>query len=273
MCRSLPGVRNDANNPDRTLNTMSSLRFGFLLSGAMHVAVVAAFSQSSTQVIPPSEQQKPLTLQLSVFEPPQPAVESSVPPELPEPVVEQPDENIESPEEPLVQEKPAEPERPVVAAKPISKKPEPLPVEKPVEKKVAKRVEAKPQPVKPVPSEPIKVAAVVETTDKPRPVSTIVSTQEKQHYLAELRARIGRSKFYPKISRRRGEEGTVVVSFVIKKSGDLSDLSVVESSGHRRLDQAALKTLKRVSPFLPIPEGLKRDDWPISVPIAFSLRG
>jgi hypothetical protein len=34
-----------------------------------------------------------------------------------------------------------------------------------------------------------------------------------------------------------------------------------------------LKTLRRVTPFRPIPEALDRDNWPISVPIAFSLRG
>jgi protein TonB len=48
---------------------------------------------------------------------------------------------------------------------------------------------------------------------------------------------------------------------------------VTESSGSRRLDEAALKTLRRISPFQPIPEALARDAWSITVPIAFHLNG
>jgi protein TonB len=113
------------------------------------------------------------------------------------------------------------------------------------------------------------LAAVAE----PRPVVPAADAQEKQHYLAALAAKINRSKYYPTGSRRRGEEGRVVVRFIVQRNGDLTDLTVVESSGSRRLDAAALKTLRRVTPFQPIPDAINRDHWPISVPIAFSLSG
>ena len=64
-----------------------------------------------------------------------------------------------------------------------------------------------------------------------------------------------------------------MVSFVIRKTGELTDLRVTGSSGSRRLDEAALKTLRRISPFQPIPEALARDAWSITVPIAFHLKG
>ena len=50
-------------------------------------------------------------------------------------------------------------------------------------------------------------------------------------------------------------------------------MAVAESPGHRRLDQAALKTLGCVSSFRPILDALRRDNWPIRVPIEFLLRG
>ena len=59
---------------------------------------------------------------------------------------------------------------------------------------------------------------------------------------------------------------------MIRKDGELQDIAVSESSGYRRLDEAAIKTLQQVSPFRPIPEILGRDQWAISVPISFNLR-
>ncbi len=253
---------------------MSSLRFGLLVSGAVHVAVAAALSQSPEAPIPPMDDLKPLTLQLSVFEPPQPAASVPAPPEIPEQVVE---ELVEREEESVVKEMPVEPEPQVAAVQPKPVKPKPRPEKKrPVQKKVVeevKPIKPKPEPVKPPSTPPPIIAArVPDAKSRPKPV-TPVSVEQKQHYLAALAARIDRRKFYPQISRRRGEEGTVVVSFVIDKRGGLNDMAVVESSGHHRLDQAALKTLKRVSPFKPIPDALRRDNWPIRVPIEFLLRG
>lgn len=94
----------------------------------------------------------------------------------------------------------------------------------------------------------------------------------RERYLADLVAAIDAHKHYPKASRRRREEGRVVVEFVVQRDGQLAELAVVETSGITRLDDAALKSLARVSPFAPIPPTLARDRWPMRVPIEFSLR-
>lgn len=49
---------------------------------------------------------------------------------------------------------------------------------------------------------------------------------------------------YPRISRKRKEEGTVVL-LVRVKSGRVSSLEIEKSSGHDRLDRSAVKALKR----------------------------
>lgn len=267
------------------------LRVGFLLSALLHAMVVAAFSLSWRQDVPVADEPQPLTLSLAVFKPAQAA---PVPPAPPVPVKEaQPDPEpepqvVEEPPPPSPEQRqeitpPVEP-LPVPVAKRAQAKPVAKPQKvvervgtaRPVkEKRIKSRpvkprsIRAKPVKTAPVPTHPITLASAA----KPQPATTAVDTKEKQHYLAALAAKIDRSKYYPLGSRRRGEEGKVVIHFVIQKNGELTEISVVESSGSKRLDAAALKTVRRVTPFRPIPEVLKRDHWPISVPIAFSLSG
>ena len=249
----------------------TSLRLGFLVSGLLHVAVVAAFSISSIDEIPVSDEPLPLTLKLAMFEPAQAAPVAPPQPPVEEPQPLQPLEPIEPPPPPTLPEpvvKPAEPEPPKPKIKPVSKP-------RPVVRKSRPRPQLK-APLEPTPStaqSPPVAKATVTKTVVPATATPVMEVVEKQHYLAALAAAIDRNKYYPLSSRRRGEEGTVLVRFVIQKDGDFSDLSVVESSGSRRLDKAALKTLRRVAPFRKIPESVGRSHWSITVPIAFSLRG
>jgi periplasmic protein TonB len=50
---------------------------------------------------------------------------------------------------------------------------------------------------------------------------------------------------YPAQSRRAGEEGTVTVRVLVDPNGRPSDVSVAQSSGHPRLDQAAMEAIKK----------------------------
>lgn len=263
------------------------LRLGFLLSGLLHVAAVTAFSLTSEQEIPAIEDTRPLTLQLAMFKPeqaaPAPPVFVQEPPELQLPVedpspqlVEEPQQDIAPPPEPPPPEPVARTERPEPPMpkpiQPVKRVSTPKPVTRKrasVEPAKIKPRETKPVTRPPAPSSSAPLAAVA----KPRAMRPTVDLQTKMHYLAALAAKINSSKYYPLSSRRRGEQGKVVVHFVVQKNGELTDLSIAESSGSRRLDAAAIKTLKRASPFLPIPDSLERDRWSVSVPIAFSLSG
>lgn len=46
---------------------------------------------------------------------------------------------------------------------------------------------------------------------------------------------------YPRISKRRGEEGTVTLSVRVLRDGSVAQADILESSGYRRLDEAAVK--------------------------------
>nr|WP_323921863.1 energy transducer TonB [Aeromonas caviae] len=50
---------------------------------------------------------------------------------------------------------------------------------------------------------------------------------------------------YPPESRRRGEEGRVVLKVRVSKEGTAESVEVEQSSGHRRLDMVARKTVSR----------------------------
>jgi protein TonB len=58
---------------------------------------------------------------------------------------------------------------------------------------------------------------------------------------------------YPRISERRGEQGRVVVRVLISPQGSVLNVSVRSSSGHTRLDEAALKAA-RTARFKPYTE-------------------
>jgi len=251
----------------------TALRIGFAVSGLLHVAAVTAFSISTSAPLPANESPQPLTLRLAVFEPP---VAQGLPP------AESPIESVPPRPDPVVSKAPepqpviSRPHRVASVAKPKPKsKSKPKPRVKPKPKLVPKPSAAKMIDAEPREFESVNVRPPLASTAVRRPVrpEQELSAHQRQHYLAALAAQINRRRYYPKIARRRGEQGRVVVSFVVSKYGELSDMKVVESSGIKRLDEAALKTLRRASPFKPIPTALDKERWSISVPIEFKLRG
>ncbi len=52
------------------------------------------------------------------------------------------------------------------------------------------------------------------------------------------------SPVYPRVSQRRGEQGRVVLRVLISPLGQVADVSVRTSSGHARLDEAAVEAMR-----------------------------
>ena len=77
---------------------------------------------------------------------------------------------------------------------------------------------------------------------------------------------------YPIDSRRQLEQGTVVVRVLVGASGEPGDCKVRASSGHQRLDRAALQAVCRWR-FFPATRCGRPVAWPMDVPIPFILRG
>ncbi|MFV0284062.1 MAG: energy transducer TonB [Castellaniella sp.] len=181
---------------------------------------------------------------------PEPSVE---PPPEPEPVIEPEPEPVVEPEpEPVVEPEPEPEPEPVVETPepesitepPPPPKPKPKPKPKPRTKPVPKP-QAKPQPSAPPVSRKAQETAVggapqaskargepvPEDPDRPRTVGQV-------DYLGKRP-----SPVYPRISQRRGEQGRVVLRVLISPLGKVANVSVRTSSGHSRLDEAAVAAM------------------------------
>lgn len=86
------------------------------------------------------------------------------------------------------------------------------------------------------------------------------------NYPGKIISKLRRALRFPKGTRKSGE---VRVQFKVAKNGRASSIRVVRSSGDKRLDAAAIATVKRAAPFPPIPPKAGRHSWTFTVPLAF----
>ena len=94
----------------------------------------------------------------------------------------------------------------------------------------------------------------------PRPEKGLTfDTSEFKHrgYMRMLKEKIEGIWEYPKEAVRKKMSGDLYIMFTIKRNGKLGKVEVVRTSGHRSLDRAAIRALKKAAPFWPLP-----DDWP-----------
>ena len=78
-----------------------------------------------------------------------------------------------------------------------------------------------------------------------------------RHYFKSIKEIIERNKEYPQIAKSRGLEGTVQMAFTLHKNGSVGEIMVNRSSGEKALDDGAILSIKKSSPFPPVPELLK----------------
>ena len=90
-------------------------------------------------------------------------------------------------------------------------------------------------------------------------------------YSETIKQRIRDMKSYPPISRRLRETGSVQIDFTVSSDGYLETITISGSSGHDRLDQAAIDAVRNASPFDPIPSEINVDRLPMSIVLVFEL--
>lgn len=163
----------------------------------------------------------------------------------------------------------------------------PPPVEKPPEpvKPAPKKVVAKPQPKPiPIPKAPASDTAITpeevaeKETAAPPPQPAVMPTaedndalgapvtppQEDAHQLNNPRPA------YPSLSRRLREQGTVLLEILILTDGSVGEVRVKASSGHHRLDDTAMRAVKRWR-YTPARRGSETIEYWYLQPIEFAL--
>ena len=131
-----------------------------------------------------------------------------------------------------------------------------------------------------------------EKTERDKPQEAQVATLEQQHQVAikkQLRAGAKQSGGDPtmrkaylgklrkhlehkKINPRSMITGTVVVRFTVGSDGTVIAREVASSSGSKVLDDAALASIEKASPFPAMPRSLADKPMVVSVPFKFSVR-
>ncbi len=90
-------------------------------------------------------------------------------------------------------------------------------------------------------------------------------------YFSQLITWLNRHKNYPKRAKRNKQQGIVELRFTINRNGDVLEKSIKTSSGYSVLDRAALKILEAAAPLPALPEGMKKNQLTLIVPIDYSL--
>ncbi|KKC26926.1 energy transducer TonB [Sphingomonas sp. SRS2] len=146
---------------------------------------------------------------------------------------------------------------------PPAEKPEPQPV---LIEKVQPVVIA-PPPIVQAPAPPPPINVTTTPPPPPKPVAT-PAPPAGPVMVGNLDERLleGKPPRYPFESRRKHEEGTVVVRLLIGTDGRVAQISIVQSSGFERLDQAALQAIRgwRWQPIM-------RDGQPVEVRGVYSM--
>ena len=172
----------------------------------------------------------------------------------------------EMPQEVSPQEQPPKPlpakPKPVVTNVPVPKVLAALPTEATVEQ------ETLPEPVSEPVHEPVDPSPIVIAPAEP-PVAVAPPSVIPPRFDAQYLDNPAPS--YPSLSRRLREQGTVMLRVYVQPTGLPEDIELKQSSGHARLDEVALNTVKRWR-FVPARQNDTAVAGWVVVPITFSLR-
>jgi protein TonB len=142
-----------------------------------------------------------------------------------------------------------------------------------------------PEQIKPLPSipdeitlpkpEPKQVEKPVETPP-PREAREKAATREALRVANDAASNVYKSLLYGHLQQFKhypasanGVSGRVLTRFTLTRTGEVIDARVIASSGNAALDQEALATLRRASPFPPFPEAKSGAEETFTAGISF----
>ncbi len=92
-----------------------------------------------------------------------------------------------------------------------------------------------------------------------------------KNFLDSIRKKIESKKRYPESAKLAGIEGRSGIRLVILKSGHLESVDIIESSGNKSLDEAALQSVRDAQPFPPIPDSANQEKIEMSIYLVFKI--
>ena len=143
--------------------------------------------------------------------------------------------------------------------------PEPEPEPQPEEEKIVEEPELEKQFEETIIEEP--------KPEPPKEIVKVINPQDEAmlRYQDMVKQRIESCRRYPNWAKRQGFEDGVYLSFIVLSNGKAHDIRVTHPSKFEILNQEAISTVKRASPFLPIPRHFNCFSLEMEVAIVFRL--
>ncbi|UCD15058.1 MAG: TonB family protein [Candidatus Omnitrophota bacterium] len=91
-------------------------------------------------------------------------------------------------------------------------------------------------------------------------------------YQDTVKQKIESCRRYPPWAKKQGFEGISFLAFTLLSNGMVCDIKPIKSSGFNILDKEAISTIKRASPFKPIPEKFNCSSLAMEVAIVFQIK-
>lgn len=247
------------------VQSSSNLIFSKMASAGLHVALFTMVGLLGLSALPAHEQES-IAIEMIVEEPQQTAsLALAEPPPVDEPVV-------DSQEPQLVEVADiSEPVIPPLDAEVIQHKPEP------------QKTVVKPQPVK-IKKMAQKKEVIKQTRISQAPVAEYASAQiasgpsaserasAAASFSGTLRSWLERHKRYPQEARNQSQQGIVLLSFVMDRSGRVLSHRIQRGSGHDLLDSEVRSLIARAQPLPSIPDMMGKSQMAVTVPIQFKIR-
>jgi TonB family protein len=113
-------------------------------------------------------------------------------------------------------------------------------------------------------------------TDQPKSTEPYQANTEDLQYLSYI-AQIARTLEliwkYPKAAGDLGQQGVTVLRITILDDGSLKAAELTQSSGYALLDGEALRAVKRLAPYPPLPKSWHRSQWDLTISFRYILNG
>ena len=91
-------------------------------------------------------------------------------------------------------------------------------------------------------------------------------------YVGYVCSRINKVKYYPDSARKNNITGKVKLTFAVRDDGELVYVKLITSSGNTLLDNAAIESVKKASPFMRFPESIKQKEILFNLPITYNIK-
>lgn len=218
------------------------LEWCLIASLLIHALIMFTLPKPDYDLPPPNKQE----IRIELVKPEPPAV-TPAPPAPAEPEVVKPTPPKPQPQPPKLEPKPVEqkpvtpqkpspmPEQAVETPRPVVESPAPAVIAAKPSVSETKSEVVVPPPAPPAPPEPVKASGPSEgDIDAARNAFRNAAHRE-----------LKKNQRYPRIAQDRGIEGDVKLSISIDDHGNITNIEVVESSGNKAIDDAALAAAQK----------------------------